>query len=46
MYLDIAKFTGYGLPKNANAFFIADVTDVKGAPKVALEVVTEPVETI
>lgn len=46
MYLDIAKFTGYGLPKNANAFFIADVTDVKGAPKVALEVVTEEVETI
>ena len=46
MYLDIAKFTGHGLPKNANAFFVADVSTVKGAPKVALEVVTEPVETI
>lgn len=46
MYLDIAKFTGYGVPKNANAFFVADVSAVKGALKVALEVVTEPVETI
>lgn len=46
MYLDIAKFTGHGIPKNANAFFVADVSAVKGAPKVALEVVTEPVETI
>jgi len=40
MYLDIAKFTGYGLPKDMNAFFVADVSGAPSATKVELEVET------
>lgn len=40
MYLDIAKFTGYGLPKDMNAFFVADVSGAPAVTKIELEVET------
>lgn len=37
MELFITKFYGYGLPKDANAFFVGDISTVKGATIPSLE---------
>lgn len=43
MELFIAKFYGWGTPKNMNAFFILDLSGVDGATVPALETEAEPV---
>lgn len=37
MDLYVAKFFGKGIPKNENAFFVADVTTIEGATVPELE---------
>lgn len=37
MQLYIAKFFGYGMPKDPNAFFVADISSVEGATVAPLE---------
>lgn len=41
MQLYIAKFFGYGIPKDPNAFFVADIATVEGATIPELETVEE-----
>lgn len=45
MELFIAKFYGYGLAKDANAFFVVDVSTASGATVPALEELEENTET-